>query len=119
MPNWQPNWDNVRWDWGAADNARAALCRAADRLDETNGQRVRRAAEAQAEWRGRYRDKFDGDLAGMVARSNGLAAQFRDAAGRIAQASQRAWEERRHRENERARWQREKEEEERRERKSR
>ena len=41
MPNWQPNWNNVVWDWGAANEAIAALHRAAGRLEESVGERQR------------------------------------------------------------------------------
>ena len=119
MPNWQPNWNNVRWDWGAADEAVNALRRAADFLDSSVLERTSVAREAQQEWRGRFREQFDLELGRIVARARDLAAQFREAAGRIASASQRAYEEQRHREAERARWQREKEEEERRRRRQR
>ena len=113
MPNWQPNWNNVHWDWGAADEAVNALRRAADLLDRSVQERLSVAREAQREWRGRYREQFDEDLARIVARARVLAAQFRDAAGRIAAASQRAYEEQRHRQAEWERWEREREEEER------
>ena len=114
MPNWQPNWENVRWDWGAADEASGALRRAADKLDASVAERTSVAREAQAEWRGGYRDKFDVDLDHMVRRARDLANQYRQAAGRIASASRRAYEEQRHREHERERWHREEEDEERR-----
>lgn len=114
MPNWQPNWNNVRWDWGAANAASAALRRSADKLDTFAHERSRVAGDAQREWRGRYRQEFDQQLQAMLNRSANLAAEMRHAAGRIDQASSRAWEEQRHRERERERWHREKREEERR-----
>jgi len=114
MPNWQPNWNNVRWDWGAADEARSALCHAADLLDGTANERSSVARDAQAEWRGRDREQFDGELAQLLRRAHDLANECREAANRIAQASQRAWDEQKHRERERERWRREKEEEDRR-----
>jgi uncharacterized protein YukE len=116
MPNWQPNWNNVRWDWGAADAAAAALRRAADLLNGTASERARVAAEAQAQWRGLHRDRFDSELAQVLRRAQDLADEYREAANRIARASQRAWDEQRHRERERERWRREKEDEERRQR---
>jgi septal ring factor EnvC (AmiA/AmiB activator) len=119
MPNWQPNWNDVRWDWGAADEAIHALRSSADLMDSTSAERARLAQEATAEWRGRYRGEFEVELGRIQRRSGDLAAQFRDAANRIASASQRAWEERRHRESERDRWRREREDEERREREAR
>lgn len=119
MPNWQPNWNNVVWDWGAANEAIAALNRAAGRLEESAVERQRVAATAQVEWRGRYRQEFDGDLAELVRKAQSLAAELRATAGRIAAASEGARSEQSRREHERARWQREKREEERREREER
>lgn len=114
MPNWQPNWNNVRWDWGAANAASAALRRSADKLDMFAHERSQVAGAAQREWRGRYRLEFDQQLQAMLSRSSNLAAEMRHAAGRIDQASTRAWDEQRHRERERERWRREKDEEDRR-----
>ncbi len=114
MPSWTPNWNNVRWNWSAADAAIAALRRMADLLDETANERMRVAGEAQAEWRGLHRERFDGELAQILRRARDLASECRAAANRIASASQRAREEQRHRERERERWRREKAEEDRR-----
>lgn len=116
MPNWQPNWNNVRWDWGASDAASLALRRAADQLDQSTSERQRLAAQAQVEWRGRYRDEFDSDLARILAQGRNLATELRQAADRIQSAANRAHDEQRHREAERRRWHREREDEERRER---
>jgi uncharacterized protein YukE len=112
MPDWQPNWSKVNWDHGAAEAAIAALRRAADLLDQTTSERERVAGEARAEWRGRYRESFDGQFGQVVNRARQLAEEYRDAANQIARASQWAWEEQRRREEERARWYREKEAEE-------
>lgn len=114
MPNWQPNWADVRWDWGASDAAGAALRRMADLLDGTAHEREQAARQAQAEWRGVYRDRFDTELAQMLSRAHGLANDCRDAAGRVARAAQQAYAEQQHREQERERWRREKAEEDRR-----
>jgi len=108
MPNWTPNWNDVRWDWGAGDEAAAALRRAADKLGGTARERLRVAREAQAEWRGRYRDEFDVHLDRMVRQARELADEYRQVASRIASAGRRAYEEQRHREYERERWRREK-----------
>jgi len=112
MPNWQPNWNDVRWNWAAADAA--ALRGAANLLDGTADERVRVAGEAQAQWRGLYRDRFDNELAQIVSRGHTLASECRAAADRVASANQRAADEQRHRERERERWRREKEDEDRR-----
>lgn len=118
MPNWNPNWNNVRWNWGASNAAISALRSAADRLDSFAYERTRAAAEAQAEWRGGYRNDFDLRLQQTLGQSRDLANQLRDAANRIAQASQRATDEQNRRERDRRRWyeekRREEEEEERR-----
>jgi len=116
MPNWQPNWSNVRWDWGASDAAAQALRQAADQLDQSTAERQRLASQAQIDWQGRYRDEFDDELARIISRARGLAAELRQAADRIQSAANRAHDEQRHRESERRRWHREKEDEERRER---
>jgi uncharacterized protein YukE len=113
MPNWQPNWENVRWNHGAAEAAIAALRRAADMLDHTTADRARVADEAKIEWLGRYREEFDGQLAQILRRAHELANECRTTASQIASASQRAHEEQNRRERERERWRMEKEAEER------
>lgn len=113
MPNWQPNWSNVVWNWGAANDATAALQAAASMLDNTAAERKRKAERAKEEWRGKHRKQFDGDLARMLARAHALASECRAAADRIGGASQRARAEQTHRERERRRWHHQKAEEER------
>ncbi len=118
MPSWNPNWSNVSWDWGAANAATHTLREAADKLDTLTDARLREARNAQAEWRGRFRLRFDSDLEHLVRGSRDLAAQLRHKADQIQSASRRAEEEQRHREQERRRWlderRREEEEEQRR-----
>jgi len=116
MPNWNPNWNNVTWNEGAARDAANELRRSADLLEETAARRLRAADVARAEWRGRYREQFDGDLTQMLRRARELAEQMRNKARAIDDATRRAKEEQRHRERERERWRAEKRDEERRER---
>ena len=116
MPNWQPNWNDVRWNWGAADEAIAALRRMADRLDQSAHERTRVADPAQRQWRGRYRNDFDHYLERLLQEARSRAGECRDAAGQVARASQAAAEEQHRREADRRRWWDEKREEERRER---
>ncbi len=104
MPSWNPNWSDVRWDWGAADAAVRALRRAADSLDTLTDARIREARDAQAEWRGRFRLQFDGDLESLVRDARNLAAQYRHKADQLHGLGQRAREEQHHREDERRRW---------------
>ena len=113
MPNWQPNWNDVRWNWGAAAAASNALRRAAGQLDQTTDVRASVAGEAQQEWRGHHRETFDVDLRGVTVSFRSLAEEMRAAANRIDAASDRARAEQNHRERERDRWRREKEREER------
>ena len=119
MPNWQPNWNNVSWKWDAARAAASELRRTADRLDQTAHERQQVAAEAQLEWRGRFREEFDERLRDLLSRARSMAAEFRDVANRIDSASNRTYYEQRRRESERRRWQQEKREEEERERRRR
>ena len=114
MPNWQPNWNDVRWDWGAANGAIFALRRAAAKLRDTWSERQRLAAVACQEWRGPFRDEFDVELRSMGKTGLDLADLYEQEANEIAGASRRAESEQRHRVAERARWQREKEDEDRR-----
>lgn len=112
MPNWTPNWDNVRWDHSAAAEAARAFDDTAIFLEESAYRRRQVADEARAEWRGRYRDEFDVDLDTILRRAAELAAEFRAKATEIRRADQRSQEEQRRRELERERWRREKEQEE-------
>jgi uncharacterized protein YukE len=107
MPNWQPNWQDVRWNQAAASRAIAELRRVAEELDETAGERARVAGEATAQWQGDHRRAFDGYLAAVLTDARRLAHAYREAARQIAQASERARVEQAHRERERARWRRE------------
>jgi len=94
---------NVVWNWGAANDAMSALRRAADLLDRTADERQYKAREATAEWRGAHRDRFDDELRRILQRARDLAAEYRNTANRIAQASQHARDEQNRREEERRR----------------
>ena len=77
MPSWQPNWNDVRWDWGAADDAIGSLRRVADLLEELTAERERIAFEAQRKRRGRYREEFDDHLRDLIQRARSLTEEFR------------------------------------------
>ena len=62
MPNWQPNWEDVRWNYAAADRAAAELDHAAGELEPTSDARRQVADASAAEWRGTYRRRFDQQL---------------------------------------------------------
>jgi hypothetical protein len=113
MPNWQPNWNDVRWDWGAAQQASHALRRMADILEHTAHEREQWARKATRMWWGRFRVEFDYQLDRMISGARELAAQCRELAARIDAASQWAREEQQRRIAARERWRRELEEEQR------
>ena len=90
MPDWQPNWTDVRFDFARADAAISALRSTADLLDRQTDARVRLAADAQREWRGRARDTFDVELARIVRQAADLAAALRSSARSIEAAAHEA-----------------------------
>ena len=108
MPNWQPNWQDVRWNFAAADAAAAALDRAAGTLDRTEASRDQVAQRAQADWFGKYSLEFMTQLSGMDTTAQSLAARLRAAAKTVRSFSGRATMEQAQRERDRARWRREK-----------
>ncbi len=107
MPDWQPNRDPVRWNYGAADDAVSALRRAADILEQSVAERERLAVDAMAEWRGPKRVEFEEQLRRLLQQARDLAEQYREVAVRIERASERAREEERRRRDEIMRWEEE------------
>jgi hypothetical protein len=114
MPNWSPNWQDVRWDHGASDAAIAALRRAASEVDRQAGERARAALTMLGEWRGAHRLTFDERLRRADAEDTALAGDLRRAAQQVARLAQQAREEQSRRERERDEWERECEREDRR-----
>jgi len=112
MPSWQPNWNDVRWNWVAAEEAAAELERVASLLEHQTAYRQRVAAEATAEWRGFHRRRFDGELAELVRDAHAIAYEYRRMAAAIRRASAAARAEQARREAERRRWWEEKRREE-------
>jgi uncharacterized protein YukE len=108
VPGWQPNWEDVRWDYAAADRAASELERAADTLDQTSSARGQASERAIAQWRGAYRARFDAQLQDTLGSAWQIAGSYRDSAARIRQASARARDEQASRERARDRWRREK-----------
>ncbi|MDQ6670026.1 MAG: hypothetical protein M3069_04655 [Chloroflexota bacterium] len=108
MPNWQPNWEDVRWNYAAADRAASELDQAAEAIDRTSTARGQASERATAQWRGAYRARFDAQLMDTLGSAWELAGTYRESAARIRQASARAREEQARREHERERWRQEK-----------
>lgn len=105
----EPNWEDVRWDYGASDEAAAALRRAASELDSTLADEAYMATEAGADWRGASRDQFEQRRHTLRGELSDLAGACRTAAELVVRASAQAAEEQRRREAERAAWEREEE----------
>ncbi len=114
MPDWQPNWNDVRWDRSAASQAIKALESAANLVDDSFSDRHQAAKMAAATWRGRHREAFDSYLKEIELRSRLLATELREKANEIRRQDIAAYEEQRRRERERQRWFAEKHEEDRR-----
>ena len=114
MPGWNPNWNDVRWNYAVANQAANELRRVARRLDTVTAERVRLADSIRQEWVGHWRDVFNIDFNNMVREAAVLANELRNAASRIDHLSERARNEQYRRERERERWKEEKRMEERR-----
>jgi hypothetical protein len=111
MPSWQPNWQDVHWNYAAAERVAGELDRAADELGSTSDVRGQATDNAGAEWRGTYRGRFDQQTTEALRGAWWLAGESREAAARIRRASQWARDEQARRERERERWRGEKAEE--------
>lgn len=118
----RPNYQDVRWDHGAAESAVAACTRAAEELEQALLSCAQAAQIAQAGWRGTRMESFADARQSLEGRGRVLVADCRAAAHAITTASQQAREEQARRVYERAEWERaerereEREEDERRER---
>lgn len=111
----RPNYDDVRWDHGAAGAAMAALRHAADEVERGAADTARSSWEIAELWRGQHRASYDLRRRALEVEARELAADCRAAAGAIAAADQRAREEQARRVREREEWEREEREREERE----
>lgn len=111
----RPNYEDVRWDYGAAGAAIAALRRAADEVERGAADTARSSWELVDLWRGQHRATYDLRRRALEVEAQVLAADCRAAAGAIAAADQRARAEQARREREREEWEREEREREERE----
>lgn len=110
MPTWQPNWEDVDFDYEAAWAAIAECHSAAGALDTgfTGFAAAVSALETDGAWVGAYRLDFD-DARAIVATDAGATAdELRTLAGAIEDAIYEAASEQAHRERERERWHEEK-----------
>jgi hypothetical protein len=114
MPSWQPNWQDVPWDEVAAVRAISELRRAAEEIEQALLGLSAAEREAQESWHGGQRRLFDEYRLDATKRARALAEEYREAARRIAWASQTIRDEQLRRVAGRERWRQEEAAEERR-----
>ena len=104
MPNWEPNWSDVKWDHAIAAETARKLDQLADSLDQLVVDRQRLAQDAQNGWQGRKRDEFDQKLAALQQQSKNVASGYRAKASLIRHQSIQAAAEQMRRNLSRLRW---------------
>ena len=104
MPSWEPNWENVGWNWATSDASREGLLRMANWLEDAACERERQARELLACWEGGRGRAFDERSKGAVGELRALAERCRHGARSIDRAAAAAREEQARRESERVRW---------------
>lgn len=104
MPSWQPNWEDVIFDYAAAEEAAHECDSCARFIDERHASLDPAIEEARREWRGVHRDRFDSDLMMLDREADLLAADLRLTAARIRASAEAARLEQRSREIAREQW---------------
>ncbi len=110
MPDWQPNWDDVEFDHGAAQAAITQCQLSAGALDTafTGVSTAVSRLAADGAWTGAYQVEFDGARTTVSTDASGTADDLRRLATAIAIAATKATAEQTRRENDRDRWRAEK-----------
>jgi hypothetical protein len=106
MPNWEPNWEDVEFDHGAAQAA-AAQCRLSAGALDTGFTGVATAVTKLATdgaWTGAYQVEFDTARIALGTDASGAADDLRTLAGAIESAATAATAEQNKRERDRDRW---------------
>lgn len=111
MPSWQPNWDNVIFDYAAAEDAALECDSCARFIEDRHAVLDPAIEEARREWRGAHRERFDEDLLMLDREADLLAADLRLTAARIRASAEAARLEQRSRELAREQWNAEKQRE--------
>jgi len=104
MPSWEPNWEDVRWNWATSDATRGALMRMAQWLDDDASYRQQQAHALLVQWEGRKAREFDEMFKRAVGELRAMAERCRHGARSIERAASAAREEQARREAERTRW---------------
>lgn len=103
----EPNWEDVRWDHQASNEAATALERGAAEIDQLLAEEAQRAARELPEWLGAANARFAERRAALREELHDIAAACRAAAAQVRQAAARAREEQARREREREEWEEE------------
>lgn len=104
MPNWQPNWADVQFDYQAAYEA-ISTCYGCIAFLESRHQALDPAKErATREWRGRHRDEFDADALRLERVADDVVNQLHASVRVIQGDVWAAQTEQRFRESDRVRW---------------
>lgn len=104
MPAWTPQWQDVRFDHAAAARLAAEASALAAQLTSDAGVRGDLAAAVLADWRGRRADRATPRLRGLPDELEERAADLRNLAATVEQASAEARAEQARREADRRRW---------------
>jgi hypothetical protein len=104
MPSWQPNWDDVRFDHGAAKEAIATCTAAIEQLGNVRHAHVNAATSARTDWTGSASSRFDEQRTAVDAAIDGARDALDAAIAAIEAAIDEAHAEQRHRVSERQRW---------------
>ena len=112
MPAWQPNWEDVRFDYTGAEEAAAECDGCAGFLRGRHAVLGPPMAEARVEWRGVHRQRFDDEMEAMDRDADLLTDELRMTAARIRAEADEARMEQHARELARERWYQEKAQEE-------
>lgn len=113
MPNWQPNWEDVKFDHAKAQAAIDQCNNSAGALDNalTGWATALGALTTNGQWVGAYRDQFDTAIPGFEQDANDTRDALRQLAGQITTAAGQATTEQARRVADRERWQQEAEQE--------
>ena len=102
-----PNWNDVSWNWAAAEEAASTLIRIANDLADLRQRRGEKATLVLEEAAGPYRDSFSESFDLKLLTSLRLSSDCRTLANRLRNLSDQAREEQNRRERARERWRQE------------
>ena len=104
MPSWQPNWEDVRFDYAGAEEAAQDCDECAQFISGRHAVLGPPLAEARIEWRGAHRQRFDDETAALDRDADLLTDELRMTAARIRADAEEARIEQHRRALDRERW---------------